>query len=78
MFSLSQFSHRVSVFATPFIAAGAFAVEQAIRNGTLTTSDYKGIGLAFATGAVIAFLNYSRATVAPTPPAVTSVTPPSV
>lgn len=68
-FSISQFTHRVSVFAAPFLTAGAFAVEQAIRNGTLSTADEKGIAIAFVSGALIAVVNWLRAQAAPTPPA---------
>lgn len=66
---LTAFAHRVSVFATPFVLAGALAVEQGIRNGSLNVGDYKAIGVAFASGVVIAGLNWARSqTGAPTPP----------
>lgn len=67
---LTQFTHRVAVFLTPFVAAGFFAAEQGIRNGTLSSGDIKGIVLAFVSGAGIAVLNYLRGKAAPTPPAV--------
>lgn len=67
-FPVSQFTHRVSVFAAPFVTAGAFAVEEGIRNGSLSTVDGKGLAIAFATGVLIAVVNWLRAQAAPTPP----------
>jgi hypothetical protein len=73
--SISQFEHRVGVFVAPFVAAGAFAVEQGIQNGTLslTTVDEKGIAIAFASGVLIAILNVLRSQAAPTPPPSTAM-----
>ncbi len=75
--NLSQFSHRLFVFAAPFVAAGGYTVVTDIRDGSLNAADPQSVVLAFVAGALIAVVNYLRSKTAPTPPAPAPTAPDS-